>query len=168
MPALSFQGEWLNALLSGGKQQTTRPRTDRFKVGDVCHIYNQQRRRILDKQVRRMTGIGTTAMADRVNNPRYYYDPKCPVVKGSRIGDMPSYYAHFLGKVEIMRVYDIRPCRMTVDELEAWARADGFRNFVDADVWFTKQYDEYWIDLKWTVIRWNGWMVRYFKAEGED
>ena len=39
MPAISFQHQFLDALLSGAKQQTTRKQTDRIKVGDVCNIY---------------------------------------------------------------------------------------------------------------------------------
>lgn len=156
MPALSFQERWVDPVLRSDKEQSTRPQTDRFKVGDVCHIYNQQRRRITDKMMRRVTPLGEEVIIEKIVGGAY---PEIP----DRVVVVPEYYAHFLGKVEIMRVYNIRPCRMTGEELEAWAWADGFRNFVDADVWFMRQYDEYWIDLKWTVIKWNGWMVRYFE-----
>ena len=156
MPALSFQGAWLDALLSSGKQQTTRPQTDRFEVGDVVHIYNQQRRRITDKMLRRVTPLGEEVILEKIMGGAY---PKIP----DRVVVVPEYYAHFLGKVLLTEVYDMIPAECSSQS--AWAKADGFDNFTCADTWFTKQYDEYWIDLKWTVIRWNGWLERYFEAE---
>jgi len=163
MPALSFQGEWLDKLLSGEKQQTTRPQTDRIKVGDICHIYNQQRQRIVDKPERHLTEIGGHVMEQRYG-----------MTGRQRL--MEIFHAHFLGKVEIMEVYDIHPCKMTGEELEAWAWADGFDGLrridplgdpvkVYAAEWFSKHYGDDWMHKTWTVIRWNGWMRRYFEPE---
>ena len=103
MPALSFQREFVDDLLSGSKQHTTRPETDRFKIGDIAQIYIEQRKNIMYKPVRIMTGIGTTAMADRVDNANYHYPANCPIVEYHK-DELPSYYAHFLGKVEIADV----------------------------------------------------------------
>ena len=161
MPALSFQEEWLDKLLSGDKQQTTRPQTNRFKVGDVGYIYNQQRRLIVDKPLRPLTATGLQLL-------RQGY----PFLKSDEY--KAGHHAHFLGKVEIMEVHDIRPCRMTGEELEAWAWADGFDGYhridpfgdpikVHADEWFTKHYGDDWMHKTWTVIQWHGWMVRYFE-----
>jgi len=168
MVASSFQEQFLDALLRSDKQQTTRPQTERFKVGDIAQIYIKQRGRIVDKPVRQMTGAGTTAMADRVNDPKYYYPPACPVVELSNYSDMPSYYAHFIGIIEISEVYDIHPCDMNIDELTEWALDDGFDDLTDADVWFTKQHDNEWDRRWWTVIRWNGWKEVYFLPENGD
>jgi len=63
MPAISFQEEWINKLLNGTKQQTTRQQTARIKVGDVCHIYNQQRKKIISKPLRSLTDEGYGKMA---------------------------------------------------------------------------------------------------------
>jgi len=147
MPALSFQEEWVDRLLSCTKQTTTRPLTDRIKVGDVCHVYNQQRRRITDKSLRKLTadGIATMPMS------RYPF-PKPGM-----------HYAHFLGKVIITEVCDRLPLRNS--HRNAWAKADGFTNFTEADTWFTKRYGEGWVDSWWTVIRWDGWLERYFEPE---
>lgn len=161
MVAISFQEQFLDAILRGDKQQTTRKQTERFKVGDTTQIYIKQRGRITDKPVRQMTGAGTTAIADRVNDPRYYYPPACPVVKGSKYGDMPSYYAHFIGTAEITEVYEMCPCDNS--SRSAWAKADGFDNFACADTWFTKQHGHDWYQQIWTVIKWNGWLERYFQ-----
>lgn len=147
MPAISFQGEWLNKLLSGTKQQTTRQRTDRIKVGDVCHIYNQQRRQIRDKPLRRLTrdGIATMPMS------RYPFP------------EQGQHYAHFLGKVKIVEVYDMLPLQNS--NRSRWAKADGFDNFTAADTWFTERYGEEWAARWWTVIRWDSWLERYFESE---
>jgi len=166
MPALSFQGEWLDKLLSGEKQQTTRPPTDRIKVGDVVHIYNQQRRRIKDKPLRRLTdeGYGKMEQLSRRGQMKY---PSLPFAESVRL-----YPAHFLGKVEITKVYLFVPVEMATFELQNWAQADGFKDpnlgftaFEIADTWFRSRYGDDWMHKTWTVIRWNGWMVRYFEPE---
>jgi len=168
LPALSFQRGFVDDLLSGRKQQTTRPQTDRFKVGGILHIYIEQRNKIIDKPIRQMTGIGTTAMADRVNDTNYNYPLSCGIIPDRKLGDMPSYYAHFLGKVEITDVQRFMPSEHWGDEgadiIETWARLDGFKDFAAADEWFSSRY-KYWLDTEWTVIGWNGWIERYFESQ---
>ena len=151
MPALSFGGEWLDKLLSGSKRQTTRPQTDRIKVGDVCTIYNQQRRRIVDKPLRKLTVFGNAEMCFRGY-------PNVPLM----LDDAGFYHAHLLGKVEIAEVYDILPIQCTCGE-NTWAKRDGFTGDHDAFVWFENRYGEGWVKRWWTVIRWGGWMERYFE-----
>ena len=148
MPALSFQGEWLDKLLSGDKQQTTRPQTGRFEVGDVVHIYNQQRGRITDKPLRLLTNAGHCVMCER-EYPNAF--------------DKTSYYAHFLGKVVVSGVYNMIPAETPHDQVVKWAIADGFEGLDDADAWFTDRYGEDWYAHAWTVIKWNGWSERYFE-----
>jgi len=153
MPALSFQGEWLNSLLSCLKQQTTRQQTTRIRVGDMCSIYNQQRRRIADKPLRRLTCRGCEAMAER----EY---PMIPEFHTAR------YYAHLLGKVEITDVYDIHPdSTMNINDLYTWARDDGFDGYRSARCWFEIHYGARWMHQTWTVIKWDGWAERYFEPE---
>jgi len=165
MPAISFQEMWLDALLSGRKKQTTRA-NDRIKVDDICNIYNQQRRRIMDKPLRQMTPRGIEVMYER-------WYPLTP-------DELPegTYYAHFLGKVKIIDVHSMIPSEMSGENLEAWACADGFDGFsrldplggeheITANEWFTMNYGDDWMDRTWTVIRWDGWLERYFEANGE-
>lgn len=103
-----------------------------------------------------MTSAGTTAMVGRVDNINYHYPVNCPVVEYHK-GDLQSYYAHFIGKVDIVEVYDIHLYEMSDDEIEAWACADGFKDFAHADMWFLRQYDGRWMD----------WMVRaIFRTDG--
>lgn len=163
MPALSFQREFVDALLRGDKQHTTRPQTDRFKVGGIAQIYIEQRRRITEKPIRRMTVAGSGVV----------YERGYPLMKGYG-HHTTNYHAHFLGKVEITEVYDIQPYEMSGEELEAWAKLDGFNGrygFTEvelADTWFRSRrgdgYGDDWMQRTWTVIRWNGWQERYFEA----
>jgi len=78
------------------------------------------------------------------------------------------YYAHFLGKVVIMAVYDIHPCEMSGEELEAWAWADGFDDVDVASCWFTKRYGDDWMHQYWTVVCWQGWLELYFLANQHE
>jgi hypothetical protein len=151
MPALSFGRRWLDPLLESTKQHTTRPQTDRIKVGAVTNIYIEQRRRILDKPLRRMTLIGIDAM----------YERGYPMVSAFY---QAAYPAHYLGKVEITDVYDIHFPEMSGEELEAWAWLDDFKDFDQADAWFTDQYNAGWMSRAWTGIGWHGWLERYFSA----
>lgn len=156
MPAISFQREFLDALLRGDKQQTTRRQTDRIKVGDVCNIYIEQRRRITDKSIRATTATGETVIGERIDGGEYPLPP-------NQYNYAQFYHAHFLGKVYIDEVHDMVPaCNST---RSIWAKADGFDNFTCADTWFTKRYGEDWMQQAWTVVRWNGWIERYFEPK---
>lgn len=154
MPAISFQEEWLDKLLSDSKQQTTRQQTDRIKVGDVCSVYNQQRRRIIDKVLRGLTDFGYGQMTQLSHRNGKY--PPLPFTTPIR-----QYPAHLLGKVKITEVFDT--CLYNNSARSAWAKADGFTNFGEADRWFTARYGDDWYRQAWTVIRWNGWQERYFE-----
>lgn len=158
MPALSFQEEWLDMLLTGSKKQTTRPRTDRIKVGDICHIYNQQRRRIDQKEMRTPTTEGADMIYHHIEVEGNY--PRPHLQKG-RAYSIDPYYAHFLGKVYISEVYDMIPAANSTQCV--WAADDGFDNFIAADTWFTQRYGMRWQSATWTVIRWSGWTERYFE-----
>lgn len=176
MSALSFQEEWLDKLLRGDKQQTTRPQTTRIWTGDpIVHIYNQQRRRIADKEVRTPTEAGIKVIFQMIDEGRY---PK-PDDLDNGDWTVNPYYAHFLGKVEITEVYDIHPCDMSGVELNEWAVNDGFHGFhpwssissnsiqqdIGANMWFLDRYGDGWMRRTWTVIRWAGWIEQYFLAD---
>jgi hypothetical protein len=169
MPALSFQEEWLDKLLSGSKQHTTRQHTDRIKVGDVCHIYNQQRRRIGDKPLLRTTKTGRELICLKIEDEGTYPRPIGPGVsgidgRGNEWYSLVRYHAHLLGKVVITEVYNLDPCDAPFDSTRVdWAHADGFDTFADADMWFMKRYGEEWDLIDWTIIKWNGWTERYFE-----
>lgn len=162
MSAISFQPEFLNALLSCEKQQTTRPvppvppKHPRFNVGDVLHVYNQQRRRIVDKPLLRLTADGVRVMTQKTADGTYPYPPTWHTNRS---------YAHFLGKVEITNAFNIHPCEMPLDVLTDWAHDDGFTDLEAADTWFTQQHGGDWDTRYWAVVRWDGWLERYFEPE---
>jgi hypothetical protein len=160
MPALSFQGEWLLKLLNGTKQQTTRQQTERIKAGDICNIYNQQRKEIIKKPLRNLTDEGYGKMAQLSHKSQGKHYPEVPFTTPDR-----QYPAHFLGRVKVIEVFDFRPCERNWQELEAWAWADGFQDFASARCWFEIRYGARWMHQAWTVIRWNGWAERYFEPE---
>lgn len=162
MPALSFRCKFIDALLSNKKQQTTRRssprhRPSRVKIGDTGHIYIEQRRAIISKPLREMTVEGHREMKRRIDIGKSNYPPL--------LRSQPMrYYAHCLGRVCIDDMFDIHPCEMSGEELEAWAWADGFEDVASAAAWFTAQYDDGWMCQWWTVMRWHGWMEQYFIA----
>lgn len=170
MPAISFQPEFLDALLSDRKQQTTRPvapvslKRPRFKVGDVAYIYNQQRRRIVDKPLRTATEIGMQMIHGMIAAGRYPPFPLDP--RGAYYNE--KYYVHFLGRVEITEVFDFNPSEMNWQELEAWAWGDDFADFATARCWFEIRYGARWMHRYWTVVRWDGWLERYFEPASID
>jgi hypothetical protein len=182
MPALSFKREWIDALLSGDKRQTTRKPTPpgkppRVKEGDVCQIYVEQRMRISAKLLRQTTVAGREQILKKIEDGKY---PRLPEMddcgkypkpqvmdepeRAIRYSDLGLYYAHFLGTVEVSGVYTVCPAEMCGDDLDAWAWCDGFPGFDEGDMWFVRHYGEGWLDQVWTAIRWNGWKERYFKA----
>ncbi|OEU74053.1 MAG: hypothetical protein BA864_06900 [Desulfuromonadales bacterium C00003093] len=150
MPALSFHHGWLDQLLLSEKQQTTRPQNTRFHVGDTAHIYIEQRRRIIDKPLRRLTYAGI----DMVYARHYPFIPDF---------HKAIYHAHFLGIVVLTEVFDIHPTEMSLPEFKAWVLADGFTDTLAAGDWFVEQYDEDWQERWWTVVRWDGWQEQYFQ-----
>jgi len=157
MSTLSFQPEYLDALLLCDKQQTTRPLTDRFHVGDIGQIYIQQRRRITEKPLRRMTRRGSAFVHSKIVAGKY------PEIDGHLRFGLSLYHAHFIGTVQITEVIDIRPCMMPSDCLELWAVDDGFADFSDANGWFSGRYGKDWGEHWWTVDIWDGWLERYFE-----
>ena len=155
MASLSFGPEFLDPLLLGEKQQSSRPYTNRFHVGDLGQIYIQQRSPIATKPLRRLTPDGRAMISDRIQQNGY----PC---KTSFSSDL--YYAHFLGTIRIAEVVDIHPIGMEDDYLEAWSADDGFSTFSEADKWFTDMYNDTWMDHWWTVVLWDDWVDRYFDA----
>ena len=85
------------------------------------------------------------------------------IVPRERCGAHPAFCAHSLGKVVITDIYDVLPINSCGKE--GWAKLDGFDNFAAADKWFEDKYGEDWMCQYWTVIRWDGWLERYFEVK---
>lgn len=169
MPALSFKPEWVNALLSGEKRQTTRKpapagKPPRIEEGDLCQVYNSQRVKINSKPLYPTTVKGRERILTKMIDGKYPQLPGMDILLPPRYSDIKEYYAHFLGVVEISEVYLIVPSEMSGEDLEAWAWSDGFFSLDTGDTWFVHHHSETWMDQEWVVCRWNGWNERYFKA----
>jgi len=166
MVAISFNPQFLDPLLRSDKQQTTRPQTERFKVGDIAHIYIGQRRRITEKPLRTPTQVGAAMIFQMIEDEGRYPRPECDASFGYSID---PYYAHFLGKVRITGANLFKPSRHKghggIMYREMWAKHDGFKDFASADDWFLSRYGDDWMQQIWTVIRWNSWLERYFEPE---
>lgn len=171
MPALSFHREWIDALLTGNKTQTTRkPQAEgkppRLKVGDLCHIYVEQRGKINAKPQYPTTVRGREVVLTKMIDGKYPILASMSLSLPPRYSDIREYYAHFLGIVEVTEAFTIKPSTMTGENLEAWAWADGFFNFDAGDRWFVKHHtNETWMDQRWNVYRWGKWTEKYFEPK---
>lgn len=162
MPALSFKREWIDALLTGDKLQTTRkPRLGKpsVTVGDHVHVYVEQRGKIDSKPVYPTTPNGAFLIHQKILDGKY---PN-PVAGIAQRIDLDFYYAHYLGIVIVSAVETIHPSEMTSDELEDWAWRDGFRDFDEGDLWFIRHHSDIsWSMQAWDVIRWTEWETLHY------
>ena len=157
MPALFTPADWLDKLLSSTKKQITIPQTDRIKIDDIVNFYNGGGR-IMDKPLRETTWEGYEFISGMIDDEGVYPRPACDALGGYCLDVYP---AHLLGKVVITEVYDMIPAYNSTRS--QWAKADGFDNFTCANSWFSKRYGADWMQTPWTVIRWGGWIKRYFE-----
>ena len=134
-------------------------------------MYNEQRKRITAKPLRKTTFEGRQEISYRINT--YGYPASVELEPHNISFELSWYYAHFLGKVKIAEVYDIHPRKMSKEHLQAWAKADGFEDSANlgftplelADTWFRSRYGDDWMDRTWYVIRWDEWLERYFEPD---
>lgn len=174
MSAISFKREWITALLTGDKKQTTRRpppegKPPRFVVGDLASIYIEQRGRIANKPLYPTTAQGRAMIFQKILDGKYPCLPTFIEEDRVRYTDLGHYCAHFLGIVRITEVATICPAEMSGEDLESWAWADGFCDFDAGDRWFVKHHsDKAWADQTWDVVRWSRWEYRYFDPIFDD
>lgn len=65
-------------------------------------------------------------------------------------------WSNYFGTAEVSNVRDFDPNLLSLDALEAWAIADGFESFAEADEWFTRVHSENWINKPWQIIYFEG------------
>lgn len=62
-----------------------------------------------------------------------------------------------LGIAKIKSLMKVRggviPTGSSYDDAEAWARAEGFGSFWDADEWFSTKYGDDWQENTWGIIQ---------------
>lgn len=79
--------------------------------------------------------------------------------------DIALYYPegndlHILGVAKIQNLVKIRggiiPTGSSYDDADAWAHAEGFKDFWEACKWFSAKYGADWQNLTWGIIQFKG------------
>ncbi len=149
MPLMGFSDpKHIPLILDGSKAQTTRkPRKNPIKVGDVLQVYYKPR------------------MRQSCNNCINYHiitGKVCPVI----ISD--SHYCpkhiNFVGTAKVIKIvsfheltnFNSNDLSEYAAVLYQWARADGFKDFQEADEWFTRVHGSNWMFKDWDIIYFDG------------
>lgn len=178
MPLMSFtRPEAISLLLDGRKKQTTRlRRIERLVSSNVPDEHFLQ-----VKKVGRELKVGDTLYCyyrSRMKKgycgnclKQYYPNPVCESDTISRDRkhsvDCDAWTNYFGGatitKIEnlnivfyqdlILNVYNVEINDALLNQnKELWAKLDGFKDFVEANEWFSKEYGRNWQDLPFVVI----------------
>lgn len=138
----------VDQLLNGTKRQTTRaPRRRPIKVGDELQCYFKPRMgKVCNNCISKHCG---NSMAE-TNKP---IDKHC---NGS--SDLPNHNNSF-GIAIVKLISRVRISDMPAEMKEQWAKADGFKSFDEANIWFTNTTGSDWPDKEWNVIIFRpGWV----------
>lgn len=141
MTLLSFSDpKHVSRILSGEKAQTTRkPRKYPIKAGGTLQVY-----------------FRSGMKKDCVN----CIFGQCPASVQTHThafrGQVCAQHQNFFGTAKVIKVEDFDPHLLSQFALEAWAKADGFESFEEADEWFTKVYGQDWTSQPWDIIHFEG------------
>ena len=154
MVLLSFSvPEHVALIMDGRKRQTTRiERKNPIKVGDTLQVYYKSR---IPKY--RCDGcIDSECLQSEYNSPKMEYDD--PTKKQRTVSEHCDDWCNVFGTAIVTSVEYLSDI-LKFGSKELWAKYDGFKDFKDADVWFTKQYGDNWQGLNFVVINFKGdWM----------
>ena len=131
-------------ILDGSKSQTTRkPRKDPIKAGDVLYSYFH---------LRMKSGTCLNCINMKCEN----YNPPQKHLAKTRC---PEWFNYF-GEADVIQVQHLEGyntfAHWSREALEAWAKADGFASFREADLWFSRHYGENWDYEPWDIIHFKG------------
>lgn len=119
-------------LLNGRMQQTTRlPRKNHIKVGDTLHCYFKSR-----------LGKGTC------NN---CIEQECVYYEGDEPTPCPE-WNNFFGTAHVTKIENLLIDVIFGGKKEEWAVADGFKDWDEANKWFTETHGAKWIEEGFEVI----------------
>ncbi len=140
MVLISFsEPDHVKKILDGSKKQTTRqPRKSPIKVGDEAQLYYRSR---MQKNCKNC--IYGKCMYAVQGNSDFVYEIKC------------DQYTNFFGTGKIIKVEELDFTLLSPAALEAWAVANGFDSWKQANQWFSEKYDWKWAFTRWTVITWE-------------
>lgn len=144
MPLLTFSiREQVPLILSGQKTQTTRLIGERkLRVGDPLYLYFKPR-------MKRGTCLNCVVMG---------INQKCRTLVPGPCEQWNNYFGeakitkidHLSNEFSDLGMAILNPARM-----QAWAIADGFKNFEEANKWFASRYGSNWARLPFQVISWK-------------
>lgn len=147
MPLLTFSiREHVPLILSGEKAQTTRLIGKRkLAVGDTLYLYFKPRMK-----------KGTCLNCIR---------PDCPDFSIDTPDDKDCRFTNYLGGHNWKNYFGeaIIESLLSIKEIldwdwnarDEWAKLDGFKDFREANKWFTKKYGKDWMNLPFQVISWK-------------
>lgn len=144
MVLLSFsEPSHINKILDGSKRQTTRQeRKTPIKIGDELQLYYRSRMK---------KGCGNC-----INSKcQWEFDPKTWECFPQLVAQKCKGHTNVFGNAVVVSVKNILFTEMQAIWKEAWAVADGFENWVQADKWFTEHNGPYWTSYPWVVITWD-------------
>lgn len=143
MVLLSFSEEkHVPLILNGRKRQTTRQKwKNPVTPGDRLQVYYKSR-------------VSKTCLNCIVNNCQYSATGNSVDIPGIKCTD----HTNFFGEAVVTSVETVCFDQMTSEQREAWAIADGFDSWIDAALWFTRNYSKKfgvwsWKEVPWTVIK---------------
>lgn len=120
-------------LFDGRKQQTTRlPRKRPIKVGDILHCYYKPRMKKSCENCLLSGNLGGNCLLTE--------DIAC------------SDHNNFFGTAVVKEMIRTRFVDMSPEMKANWATVDGFKNFAEADAWFTRTHGDEWSWKEFDVI----------------
>jgi len=134
-------------ILDGSKRQTTRQeRKNPIKTGSFAQLYYRSRMK---------------KSCENCINPECPYavqgDCECDYAKTGLKRFTCDQHINFFGNAKVTSVETVHFDQMTVEEKEAWAIADGFENWKEAEEWFSAHHGAgpNWVLFPWVVIKWE-------------
>ena len=145
MPLMSFsEKKHIELILSGEKAQTTRkPRKNPIKDGGILYCYFKPRMKKSCKNC-----ISGTCKNSILNNHMEW-----PVI------DCMGHINKFgTAKVTCLKhvTGNARFKYWNIEDLDEWAKLDGFEDIQEADEWFTRVHGPDWREQDWTIIYFEG------------
>ena len=139
MVLISFsEPKHIKKILNGEKRQTTRPpRKYPIEICSMAQLYYKPRMKKSCKNCIADCGYSICGMTEYI-----------PAM-------LCSNHINFFGTAKIIKVEELDFNLLSPGELEAWAIADGFESWDQANDWFVKHNGPDWTSSIWNVITWK-------------
>lgn len=149
MPLLSLSDQkHVSMILDGRKHQTTRkPRKNPVKVGDTLHVYFKSRM----KKGTCLNCISKMCVKSNANS-----NPDNKLEDWEKENNGCQLWYNYFGTAKVTKIEDFDPLLLSPAAIDAWAIADGFESFSEADEWFTRVHGKDWVYQSWSLIFFDG------------